>query len=736
MTFFNFPRYEMPISALRILLFLSILSEVTFGQEHPTYKSGIDVYFEGIPDKDYAEEYFYHDKLVMDRKVVYIRSSTAIRMRHNERNIARLTGSDYAIIGENGKDSIANSGDEGQIRFRIDGDLHWGPQWTAGLGGKANLAYNQPLKFSTLRYPENAAGARMVLGSVGDNGAPIESKSSYFHYGHRDPFGDEWHSIQVADDDWSITSTDTEWRASDGKIILFVVDPKTPVLKITASGNAQFYTTPPKAYFIPKIHSQTTYFIPREGSISFSLHDIFGEKVFYRVNGGNWTEGTNPLLTSDMFPDGESTLEYYVAGKELYKKTRRIVKNPAFPSANEQHGYVVIGNSANYEAALGRTLIAPYKQHWDRLIAGTSDNGRRTEWDNVRNKGLRYVPKYSFANAFAAKIQGIDALAPGKTKSYAEYAKEMILQNGRTIDNIGFEMHHPQNTLPTRELTYRGYYDVSAVFNLAFAYDLLISFYRSDQHPSGITSVEDFYLRDCIAQDIVETLMFSSSMQSPFNLIDKGGMWDVARKCGSLAGLFAIPSYSTPYYGTSGLDGNIKVYTHTPFIDKPLTWKKVFLDDDAPLIGYPNLANRLGIDRYNCLDDGHFADRVSYVGLMGSVFSIAANILAINYPSKPLLNLERFFVRSTEGSIIGKKDNSGPARYIFLSVLNRRFPSVADIGIPLVQNVASIDPLSDDQLINGTMPLSLLWYDIDYKSGQLAPASPSNLRTNTPSPTK
>ncbi len=681
------------------------------------YRSGIDVTFSGTNGTDWMEEYFYHDALVTDRKVVYIRAATTITASHNSRNVIRRTGSYYEPANQSG------SVNDGTIRYKVDGDMHWGPRWTSGQGGTANPAYSAPLSFSTLTYPSGAAGGVAVLNKTGSNGTGYTPKSSHFRYGHLDTAGNEVHTIQFSDDDYTFTNTDTEWRASDGREVVFVVNPRTPCLQVRASGNAQFYTTPIKTFHLPKIHAQTTYILPRTGGIEFELKAITGEDVYYRINGGGWTQANNPTLTDSNFSDGSNTLEYYYEGNSAHVATRTVVKNPSFPSASETHGFLVIGNENNYTKILNRETRNPYYQGWNRILTRAS-TGARDVWDTKRRQGLRYVPVSTFANAFCAKLRGVTASQPGTgagtVRTYAEYAKEMLLENVKVIDPIGFEGDHAQTTQPTREVFYRGYWDVGAVMDMVTGYDLLISVYKSTDHANGITPVEDYYIRDCIAKDCVEAQFFSGSIQSNFALLNSGGMWDTSRKCGALLATLCLPTYSTPYYGTCGLDGNTTTYPWTPFPDYPLTWKKVFLDDDETLRGFPNLANRLGIEQYNCRANGNFADRVSYVGLMGNVFIAVANALKFLYPVKQLPNMEAFFLKATNGTIMGELDNSGPAQYIFLRMFNSSFPAIADVGIPLV-----VDPvtgtLSDDSQINGTLPTALAWYDVDYIPGSGSP---------------
>jgi len=96
------------------------------------YKSGIDVLFEGEAGVAYVEEYFYHDKLLTDKKVVYIRSDTPIIMQHNERNYGGNMHGRWRskqlgwFLGKAGLDGIAGGGDGGIMRYKIDPDKKFG----------------------------------------------------------------------------------------------------------------------------------------------------------------------------------------------------------------------------------------------------------------------------------------------------------------------------------------------------------------------------------------------------------------------------------------------------------------------------------------------------------------------------------------------------------------------------------------------------------------------------------
>lgn len=469
------------------------------------YRSGISVSPGGTNGTDYMVESFYHDALLA-RDVTWVRGATEIAMTTNDLNTAGRSGLQATRVGAAGG---------GLIRYRVDGDMHWGPMWVGNgkYGTNLNPAYSAPLTFAALQYPA-AQGSLSVLGRTGDNGVVLTStqasRKSYFHYGHLDTVGDEVHVIHVGHDDSAFLTNDTNFQASDGKSHIFITNPKTAAIQVRATGNAQFYTTPLKKYFIPRIHNQTTYILPRTGTIEVELKDLFGADVHYRINGGPWVTHANPVLTASAFSDGSNTLEWYVTGNESFVKSRTIVKNPTWPSAGESHGLVFFGSTGNRAAALARTTQGPYAWFWNR-IKTRWDKADRDQWSG-RQPGGRFVPRGALLNAMCAQFYGVTATVAGKT--YANWAKEMVLENGRMLDNVGFELFHTQNHRPTMELTYRGYWDCYSGMHTALAYDILISIYRSDMHADGITPIEDLYIRDCIADDIFEAQWYSGNLSS------------------------------------------------------------------------------------------------------------------------------------------------------------------------------------------------------------------------------
>jgi hypothetical protein len=624
------------------------------------YKTGIDADYSGTAGVDYQIEHSFHDRTLFDRKVVYIKATTDITLSHNDRNVSYAGSGRYSAVVEP---------NVGAILYKIDRDLQWGPSWGDGGGSKTfsmfgggtqsitqfnNTTYSAPFALEDLTYD----GSTPVVGTTGSTGT-ITNWGTYYWRGILDDVGDEWHVLTVADYDSFVS--DAEGKASDGNVILLVVNPKTPCLTISVTGDAQFYTTPAKIYFQPKIHNQTTYFSAGTGTVSFSLVDINGNDVVYRINGGSWSSpAANPVLDQDDFSAGSNTLEYYYEGNEAYVKTRTVVKDPAYPSAGETHGHLLWGDSDGLDAIKARVDRAPYSSTYTLFDQNDNTKNPLTNFDAAYQTGKRSVfGKFAVSNALVAAIEGITFVPAGKSKSSALYAKQMIMDSERTLQIVGMEIDHSGRALPTRELFYRGYYDVDCTFSIAFAYDFLIANFKSTQQTGGITAVEDYYIRDLLAGCAYDAMLQEGNyvgQQYP-----NTGMWGTARNIGGLIVAMAMPSYSTPYYGTSGFDGNTTVYPWTPFPDTPLTWKKVFAENDATLVGYPNLNYRFGVEEYQwpASSPGDFDDRIAYLApsLMGHVFAILSNTTKMHTDLEyPRMDAGR--VKMGNNTVIGLKNPS------------------------------------------------------------------------------
>lgn len=703
--------------------------------ELTNYKCGIDILFSGGKGTGYMEEYLFYDKIANDKKVVYIKDDTLISAQTNSINsVSQYVGLKYfRQIGINGLDGIPDSNDEGVIRYKVDRDFQYYYWWSDSGNNPLVPAYTGVFNFQSLEYEAGVP----VVGTTGARpGFAITQKTGYYHRGIIDSFGDEWHTIIFAHDDENFlkpSGLTIEAWAGDGKIYNFVVNPKTPCMTIRTGVSGQFYTTPAKNYFIPKIFDQITYF---KGDISFELKDIYQNNVFYRINSGIWHSGQNPILTQNDFLNGRNILDYYY--QTGYIKTRIIYKNPNYPSANENHGLILFGNSGYLQKVKNRVGSAPYSTKWLDIL-NDNDDHRHTSWNNNGRKGLR-IPWFtsgesgvygpwssthssfggaSFNNAFVALMTGFNYTKAGESKSYALYSKEMLIDNTRSVDAIGVEFNHNSIPTPGREHIGAGYYMVNTIIDLACSYDILIANYKNSQFPgSGLSEIDDYYIRDILAQWVNESLQWNANW-----IGIEPGMWGTARTVGSYLCSLVMPTYSTPYFGTCGLDGNTSIYPFTPFYNTGYTWKKYFFDADLNLDetidNYPNATYNFNVERPHLLVNsgenyGQWAGNASYTsdGLMGHIFTLYKNLSQFNYPKETPI-LDQFFKFGFSGSLIGISVPSGPLRRTNISLINENNPQLALIGADTLATFG--ESISSE--ISSTF--DLIWYDSTY-SGVIA----------------
>lgn len=657
------------------------------------YQTGIECNMGGTQGTAWQEETLSSFPTYADRRIIYILDTTTIAFVHNARNKAWLSsGGGYdspSVIGINGVDTIANSGDEGLPLYRIDREMNWGGRWgdsaAAGTrtfknfgGGTTSVpTFNWPsafaisgvipygttgyvipgtITFATQTYSWGAS----VVGSVGARaGQVVGDWPNYAWMGIADSLTDEWHTISVADDDHLFCINDVELKSSDSKIYLFVVNPKTPCLVPSVTGNAQFYTTPPKAYFAPKISDQTTVFSAGTGTFSLMIQDINGGNVSYSINGGATVApgSSSTTLAASDFSTGTNTLQYWF--NPSFKKTRTIIKDPTYPSTGETHGYLAWGNSTNYSAFVTRLGTAPYAAIYAEALDQNFFNGQ-TNFDSVNGTGVRYngyPGRYPpLMNAVLAKTTSWTAVASGKSLSYAQYAKLMIMQGGMSVDPVGTEILCQNTTIPCRELYYRGYYDTRLQMEKAFAYDILIADYKSTQVTGGITAVEDWFIRnEVLAPQAYMGALVAQGYRNQEEV--NPGMWGTSWQIAGLITAMAMPSYTSAVFGTSGFDGNTTTYNYTPNASTPLTWKKTFLDNNSTLVGYPNLTFRFGMEEYEFDSSGNCLDRVAYLGwpLIGQTYGILMNATQLN-TSQNYPNTQKAIIKMANGTIHGTDD--------------------------------------------------------------------------------
>lgn len=727
----------------RLLIILSLAFAIAGraqDAELTNYKSGIDVTWGGTKGTDYYEEYFFHDKLSSDAKVVYIKSSTAITMSHNARN---LVNGD--VVGANGLDGVATSGDEGQIRYKIDRDRQVLWFWTQHTTSPRVLApaYAAPFTLASQTYD----GSTAVVGTTGGNGGAITSKTAYYYRGIVDSFGDEWHVLTYADDDIFMLPLDIKYRASDAKSVLLVVNPKTPCFTARVTGTGQFFTTTPKAAFTPKIVDQTTYIAPgSSGTVTIELRDINGNNVFYRINGGSYTNaGASTVTLSDSaFSTGSNTLEYYYAGNAAYTKTRTVVKNPTHPSLAEAHGNYLWGDTTGYNTVLSRITRAPYLSTYNYYkTSGAFSASGQTAWDSWYHTGQRVATEFDpLTNAFVAKVEGFTYTRSGATKSYGQYTKEMLLENERTQNPTCFEFSHSGDASGNRELHAFGYYEAKQPLCTAFAYDIMVANFRDDQVTGGITAIEDYFVRDTLASFAYEAMQWSMD-----GTAFAPGMWGGARIMCSAMIAMIMPEYSTAYYGTSGFGTVQTTYPLCPFQDDELTWKEALFDETAPKTAWPNHTWGTGIsnngseelfytagvtEKGRTFEEGDWTSKAAYFssGQMGQWFGYWANMAKMWGSGFTNSRLEIVIERATAGTI-WSGDSAGPYQFrsSMLLHLNSRWPNAAENAAAWVKTLPSNDGNSVQTWLSNAKVLGFAWYDDTYYGGVVADTTPPSLET-------
>ncbi|MEK7412108.1 MAG: sigma-70 family RNA polymerase sigma factor [Planctomycetota bacterium] len=656
--------------------------------ELTNFRSGISLTIDGRLGRDYVVERLFHDAKADDHSVIYMRSGTKMSLAHNALNVYQVdSSSPFKQVGINGPDGKPDSGDEGIINFKIDRDQQTGSNWSAGYQDRGNTksqqscqAYVHPFSLADLEFEPGSK----VIGSVGLQPGAVPGPNFYYR-GQLDAYGDEWHSLTVADDDSSFQGAHyTHKHSSDGKVFLFVVDPKTPCLSVRAlTDQAQFYTTPAKTYFLPRIHEQTTYIA---NDVELQLHNLCNERtIFYRIDQGEAQNYQAPLR-SESFSDGAHVLEYWIDGGP--HRTRAVVKNPVSPGAQETHPRLLWADDAELATIRARLGREPYKTIYDGSRTSAKGAGH-TAIDAILGRGSRNWVSAALGNAFIAKIEGPEAKTPTGTRTFASYAKHVLLDNKLSFDPVGMELNHNFAPMPTAEWNAYGYYVVNEVYDLALAYDLLISFYRADQAPGGITPIEDLKIRDLLAHWIaIQTYELRGFESAPWPpRADPGvGMWDTARLSGAAVAAMAMPGYDTPYYGTSGFDGKSTAkHQGIPFTGQAFTWKELFIDANQEVATTPRLCRRFNqLDGGLITANGQFFDRRDYFAnpLMGHCFQILANT-AVRTCGKRWPLLERAFAHAAAGLLEGGKvadaSDKGPAMFALPLIVNHQFPAIANL---------------------------------------------------------
>jgi hypothetical protein len=702
--------------------------------------TGIDAVWSGVKEVDYMEEYLYHDKNLNDWKVVYIKGTTSISLSHNAYN-----AKSYSLVGQHGPDGVPDSGDEGRIRYAFDGDLSsqyfWSDHREASTIDKVNSLYTGPFTVASAVYPD---GVTSVIGSTGGVGN-IKDSGAYYGYGVIGPSGDEWHTFNWGDDDWSelLSKPRPNNLASDGALVWMVVNPLTPAMTITTTGDAEFYTRPPKAFNIPNIVEQMTVIDANSGSVNFKIKDINGNNIFYRIVSDRDDVGTaytsvgadQVILDDADFSTGTQFLQYYYNPSNV--KTREVIKNPTYPSSSEGHGNKFWVDASGWSTILDRIQnLPPYSTSWASSKAAW--NAHYSVWDLYGGTRIRF-PWHSNSTgdspyhqsfggaegavAFIGLVEGGDEVpATGDGKSYFEYAKEMLFGNIWTrVHPIGFNVNQSSDPYASPEVAGAGYYVNNQGTEMILAYEILIANFREEQTAGGITPVEDYYIRDQLGRFMNSAMAMARGIK-PQDSPTAGGMWDTARHITGMQIAYIMSEYSSPIYGTSGMGVNQTTYPWTPWRDDQYTAKEVYydyivstLDDTDPDYGFPNLGTYDFQADVLWTSDGNWGgpnNKLGYADLMASEYGMLLNLVDLGNGSKTWNRVELGVAKATAGTLTGSGGGDGDKYIRFGMVGNSRMGS---LGVAVVQAVQ--ERISSGAAVQSQFPWGYIWYDDTIANG-------------------
>lgn len=688
--------------------------------ELTNWRSGIDVTF-GVGDGSdkgtaYYEEYFWYDKVQKDAKVVYIKDTTPIIMGHNARNKAKTTSAGGAApnytVGVNGPDGLPDTGDEGTIRYRWDRDRQVKIKWANQFSEPLFPAYTNPITLAAQQY--GFGDAVNVVGATGSNGGtPSDYQGTYFR-GVVDEFGDEWHSLTVADDSNPVVAAVggnslLKDRADDAKTILFVVNPKTPCFTARVTGTGQFFTTAPKAYWTPRVVAQTTYIAPgASGTVTIELRDINGNNVFYRINGGSFIDAgaATVTLTDAAFSDGSNTLDYYYAGNAAYTKTRTVVKNPGYPSDAEPHGYALFKSPASYAAMLAR-ISNPATQAYTAYRSYKTNSGftgsYNDGWYASKRQGQMIgggngSNQWHLKSAFVAKVDGFNYTKSGEPESYGQVAKGMLMDGILQSNLVGCELNYNADAIPNRGRFYRGYYDNEPVLAAIFSYDIMIANFKANQVTGGITPIEDLFIRDCFAEFAYCNGMLRAQVGNG-GVYENPDMWGGSGMITAAIIAIIMPEYSSLVYGTSGVGTASATYYDCPFPNVKYTWAQTLLQTQARG-GFPDIVWGTGISNNdstyeslvtpagylragNTYGEGNWINKLAYLtdNQMGVFMQMYASVIRDLAPQYGDARLRSLFASGLAGTLVGTKDPypQTPTTWNWPYLCNSSWPDIAAV---------------------------------------------------------
>ena len=556
-------------------------------------KAGISLSLSGANGTDWAVERTYHDASIGDQ-MVFLKSTVAMSLAHNERNSLTLDCALPHVLGVDGPDGVPNSGDEGDLYWKVDRDMqtHAYSTKSAALPSYC-VKYAGPISFATLTYD----GSMAVLGAVGDNGAawgtqPLNT-TDRFAYGQQDRFGNQWHTLTYWDDDEPLLAaagiSSHRQGASDGHAVFMCVNPVTPIIQFHAPEGEQFYTTPVKTYHVPKMWDQTTYLT---GGVTIHFVNLTnGEAVQYRVGAGAWQTYTGTaLVASALFttPDTPTVLEVR-AGPAGAVYQRTVVLNPSVPAAAEQHGTLMWADEAERQACIDKLHnIQPFKTSY-ATFRGSYYQGSGTTYGDTRGqwRSGASMASVSLANAMVVAIEGAEGGLPE-----ARLAKRRLLRMAR-LQPVGFD-YSVSFATPAKDYMNELGQTIQQFADAGMAYDLLAAHFRSTDHAEGMTPIEEISIREGLAK-IAKTIL---QVRANWSATSGSGDTHWAQGYEMAVGIIAsaMPTYKSPWYGVSGgdhvtlnntPDGDGKYWN--PYPDQGVTWYQCATDAGIDTPGHPNV---------------------------------------------------------------------------------------------------------------------------------------------------